>query len=1605
MANQIILEVVLQGKNIKLVQKEVDAATNSLNKNTKAQDSSTGAYQKGSGARNSWQRQEKGVGQITSNSTKAFSKQAQTIGGTLVPAYAVLAANIFAIGAAFSALSRAAEVEQLTEGLQALGGASGIALKSLSRNLQEATGNALSLEESMRSTQLVISSGFDSSTLERLGAVAKNASIALGRDTADALARLTRGATKLEPELLDELGIMVRLDEASEAYADQIGKTAGELSNYQKRQAFMNAVLAEGEAKFGAIGDSVDPNPFTQLAATFQDLTKVVLGFVNFFAGPLVSALAGNAATLFGVLVVFGSGVAKQMIPALATLGQSFSNLNEVTKKVAANSIKFTSNISGLPPALQKNIASINENNASISKFEKLIVKANRNLEINSTNYNKNRNSVKANTAALEKNQARISANKTAINQMAKSIQLLTNVKIAETEQIASLYLEEGNYKEALNAAKQAMSEQIQNTKTATKTSRGFAKAQALLRGALLLSAGAARLAAIAFIQILPFIGTIIIAFGLLFSAVKAVWEFFKSDATKKLEKDIAALTEKNTELAESFSQISAARKGENSSIKTTTQLVTAEANALNELSTSYLRLNTSMKEAGEENPFFDPRVDFFQDLIKNSEDAKNRFEELAGAGVALDRNFIQKSGGPKKALELLFKTLISDPAEAATSLKSLGDSFKSAQKPLTDFYNASVPKTPYDDLLSKLQEVQKQTLEAAKVGGVEYAEIFNENASAFAGPIAKAAADSNKFILGLKSKGVKIEGALLAQLEENNKVIQEGTEAYVLRVQEVQKGAQLAKLEVVDAKRALDFAKQKTATQIDAEKQAEASFALRRAQAKELDSQQAAVLLKLENQNLEEGQRTALLKEQNDLRERSENITNNIFEAEETGVLVAQNKLNFLKQEQAVKNAVLDTQRRSLEMSQRDINLQERRLRAEAEARNNEGGLGFTTTAQDEAAISEALLADRKTAIEDELAIKKAAIDLEYDMLDARYAFLQAQTELFNKQNGVNISTTALEKARNGLQAQRMKAQELADEESKVRLLEATNANNEAKIKGEEYLATLQQANAVSQVEALQSAMNAKLDIESKILAAEKKKFEEDQKILKEQRMMENLKNSGIREYKLTAQDIAEFEKNATTQKLKNAKEEERIALQRIDMEYNLLDAKLKLAKAEASISTKKLEAQGVLSAEDSKKITDSFDTAIENVSAGRSAAVAAVEREFTAVRDTINNSVQRTGIEGNQEATGTSPIVTGFQAAQSESGAMLGDPNASTGDKVSAGVNIFAGMAEDLAKLGPQGELISAVAQGAMVISDAWQNVGTVFSKTGEEAATGAEKFAAVAGAAAATFGAIGQMQKAQSEQQVKAIDAEIAAEKNRDGKSKESLAKIAKLEQKKDQIKRKAFEQDKKMKIAQAVMSTAQAIATALAGPPGLPWSAVFAGMAAVMGAAQIRAIQSTSYQGGGSTPSSGGMASQVSVGQRKQTVDLAKSEGGAGELAYLRGQQGTGSAENFKPAFTGAKYRAEGGPTAGYVVGEQGPELFVPESPGRIVPNNEIQPATPINANINISAVDAAGVEEVLVKQRGNIIGMIREAANSYGENFMEEIDTAVYTSSAAGARRY
>jgi len=175
----------------------------------------------------------------------------------------------------------------------------------------------------------------------------------------------------------------------------------------------------------------------------------------------------------------------------------------------------------------------------------------------------------------------------------------------------------------------------------------------------------------------------------------------------------------------------------------------------------------------------------------------------------------------------------------------------------------------------------------------------------------------------------------------------------------------------------------------------------------------------------------------------------------------------------------------------------------------------------------------------------------------------------------------------------------------------------------------------------------------------------------------------------------------------------------------------------------------------------------------------------------------------------------------------------------------------------------------------------------------------------------------------------------------------------------------------------------------------WAPVMTGVIGGLAAAQLAIIAKTSYAGGASDVGSAPMTA-LSIGGRNNSVDIS---GGAssGELAYLRGAKGAGTnANNFTPgAAMGRKGYADGG--EGITVGERGPEVITPAAPIDIVPNYALGGQAQ-NINFNISAVDGASVQNMLNEQQGNIIQMIRDAANDNGEPFLETVDTPVYNGS-------
>jgi len=364
MAKKITIDIEVNGKmqkatvSAKKLQKALDGVDNSTEKATKSGD----RYQRGL----------KGVGQQSANNTKNNAKMIQGMGG-LVGVYASLAAQLFAVSAAFQFLKRAGDLQVLQSGQTAYASATGVALKGLTNDLVEATEAQITFRDAAQAAAIGTASGLSRDQLTKLGTAAKDVSIVLGRDVTDSFNRLVRGVTKAEPELLDELGIVLRLKDATEKYAASLGKSANDLTAFERSQAVANDVLSQTEQKYSKIlavtGSSV--NQFNQLGKAFDDVVMKVQNAAAVIAGPFSKVLTETPSLAIASLGLLLKG-------PLAAMGINFGELAKGARKSAAESQAYYETVSAeakkatldqekLKTAFKNTVASIPKTNVQAS--------------------------------------------------------------------------------------------------------------------------------------------------------------------------------------------------------------------------------------------------------------------------------------------------------------------------------------------------------------------------------------------------------------------------------------------------------------------------------------------------------------------------------------------------------------------------------------------------------------------------------------------------------------------------------------------------------------------------------------------------------------------------------------------------------------------------------------------------------------------------------------------------------------------------------------------------------------------------------------------------------------------------------------------------------------------------------------------------------------------------------------------------------------------------------------------------------------------------------------------------------------------------------------
>ena len=317
------LQVIVDDKGTtKKLKVDADQLENALAK--------TGKQQK------NFRKQQRGVNQTAQSGSKNFANLTGGImsGGGLVAAYATLAAQIFAVTAAFGFLKEAGSLAQLQAGQTAYAATVGTSIRSLTENIIDATDAQINFRDAAQAAAIGTASGLSAQQLTDLGAAAKTTSLVLGRDLTDSFNRLIRGVTKAEPELLDELGIILRLEKATGDYAASLGKSAKDLSAFERSQAVAVDTLGQVDEKFGAVASSSNlaANEFAKLGKSFDDLVNDIRMIAVELAGPIAQLLQDFPQLIALAFAPFAAQVAGAALPQLATLGDKLEGVTGIAE-------------------------------------------------------------------------------------------------------------------------------------------------------------------------------------------------------------------------------------------------------------------------------------------------------------------------------------------------------------------------------------------------------------------------------------------------------------------------------------------------------------------------------------------------------------------------------------------------------------------------------------------------------------------------------------------------------------------------------------------------------------------------------------------------------------------------------------------------------------------------------------------------------------------------------------------------------------------------------------------------------------------------------------------------------------------------------------------------------------------------------------------------------------------------------------------------------------------------------------------------------------------------------------------------------------------------
>lgn len=258
--------------------------------------------------------------------TGTVVKSMEKLGKAVIAGGAAIVGGLAAAGIAFAKLAiDAAPVQAVADAFNAIANQVEGGADAMLRAMEAASGGMIAqvdLMTSFNKAAQLVSIDFAQRLPDAMGALAKVAA-ATGQDLDFLFDSLVTGIGRLSPMILDNLGIQVDLVAASQAYADSIGVSVGELTKQQQQTALMNQVMELLMANTAAMPEVMDSaaGGIARMTARFENF-KDQVGIIFLPLLAEVLKIIDKIASVTGPLLI---AFLEELEPVLTTVVDVFS--------------------------------------------------------------------------------------------------------------------------------------------------------------------------------------------------------------------------------------------------------------------------------------------------------------------------------------------------------------------------------------------------------------------------------------------------------------------------------------------------------------------------------------------------------------------------------------------------------------------------------------------------------------------------------------------------------------------------------------------------------------------------------------------------------------------------------------------------------------------------------------------------------------------------------------------------------------------------------------------------------------------------------------------------------------------------------------------------------------------------------------------------------------------------------------------------------------------------------------------------------------------------------------------------------------------------------